>query len=746
MQTREPSSSQSLRAANSPEGLLLRYARGRVRGFLLRQTMTVLGSTTIAVSSSWSIGLFTMVLALVGEAIDCVMLTHIKTKSIESLRQTGLFTKNGLSARVYATITAGIQAVTIAVCIALAWRMIPFVEARFFSVSFLMAAAINAGLVLRHFPEGAKIRFTVYGSVLLLLLAWNGTESHSISDHSDWLFLITVLILVYTTSLFVGAIDKGRRDRMRFELALREETEALEESRLTLAQEAKRAERLALVAKHANDSVIFSGPSGRIEWVNDAFSRIMGYSSAEVLGKMPGDVLNAPDTSPEALQILIDAHRNLIPCRVVLQNLTKSGQMVWIEISMVPVLNPDGTPDVFIAIERDVTQAIAHEKELALAKQEAVAAANAKAQFLATMSHELRTPLNGVIGVAELLQETGMDSYQADLTKTIIASGQALLTVINDVLDLSKLQADKMDLHIERMTMSDLISNAIELVRPTARKKGIGLIWSANFETLEHMADSGRVRQILLNLLGNAVKFTDTGQVEATLSISKDGENSDQIEIAVRDSGIGISADRIDQVFESFAQADSSIARKFGGTGLGLTISQLLAKQMGGDIQVSSTLGVGSVFTLKLSLPRATGIDEVVAKAKRIAPQTTLHVLIAEDNRVNMMITRKILERCVGRLSEATTGLEAIEQYLADRPDLILMDVSMPEMDGQTATREIRKLEAANGWPRCTIAALTAHAQQEEADKCFEAGMDAVLTKPLVRDDIYDLLERLAAQ
>ncbi len=746
MQTPELSTSRSLRAANSPEGLLLRYAGGRLRGFLLRQTMTVLGSATIAVSSSWSLGLLTAVLALAGEAIDCTMLSHIKTKSIESLRQSGLFTKNGLSARRYATITAGLQAVTIALCVALAWQMIPFVEARFFAVGFLMAGAINAGLVLRHFSEGAKIRFIVYCGVLLLMLAWDGTESLHPTNHSDWLFLITVLILTYTTALFVGAIDKGRVDRMRFELALREETEALEQSQLTLAQEAKRAERLALVAKHANDSVIFSGPSGRIEWVNEAFSRIMGYSSAEVLGKMPGDVLNAPDTSPEALQILIDAHRNLTPCRIVLQNATKSGQLVWIEISMVPVLNPDGTPDVFIAIERDVTQAIAHEKELALAKQEAVEAANAKAQFLATMSHELRTPLNGVIGVAELLQETGMDSYQHDLTKTIIASGQALLTVINDVLDLSKLQADKMDLHIERVNLSKLISSTIELVRPTARKKDIPLTWAANFDTNEYMADSGRVRQILLNLLGNAVKFTDAGQVEATLSISKDGENSDQISIAVRDSGIGIAPDRVDHVFESFAQADSSISRKFGGTGLGLTISQLLAKQMGGDIQVSSTLGVGSVFTLKLSLPRATGVEEVVATAKRIAPQTTLHVLVAEDNRVNMMITRKILERSVGRLSAATTGLEAVEQYLADRPDLVLMDVSMPEMDGQTATREIRKLEAANGWPRCTIAALTAHSQQEEADRCFDAGMDAVLTKPLVRDDLYDLLERVAAQ
>ncbi len=258
-----------------------------------------------------------------------------------------------------------------------------------------------------------------------------------------------------------------------------------------------------------------------------------------------------------------------------------------------------------------------------------------------------------------------------------------------------------------------------------------------------HLGDSGRLRQILLNLLGNAVKFTTAGRVTVSVRIVPDAA-FDQIRIAITDSGIGIAADRIGHVFDSFAQADATISRQFGGTGLGLTISRLLAQRMGGDIEVASELAVGSVFTLILRLPRA-ALSPGALPRLALAPQTNLRVLIAEDNRTNMLVTRKLLERSVASSEKAENGMLAVAAYWRAQPDLVLMDVSMPEMHGQDATRAIGRFEAEAGLPHCPIVALTAYASADEAALCLAAGMDAVLTKPLIRTELYALLERTAA-
>lgn len=721
-------------ARNSKDGLFLRYARGRARGFLMRQTMTVIGAVSIAALSSFWLGMLAGCLALIGEALDCTVLYVISRR----------FTQASVPkvVRVYAAISGTVQALTIAACVMICWRLIPLEGARFFAAAFLMSATINAGLVRRYFATGTALRLMVYGvTCLAMLLSDMRSDAYELHAGS-WFLFIAVLIMAYTAALFIRAVEHGHTERLRFEQALLQESVALDSARIAAADAARKAERLALVAQHATDSIVFTAPDGRIEWVNEGFTRVTGYSFDEAVGQQPGDLLNSEETSLAALDALLQARDDVRPVRLELQNRTKSGRVIWVEVSMSPVLGADGKPSVYIAVERDITQAKAHATELALARNAAEAAAQAKSQFLATMSHEIRTPMNGVIGVAELLEETELDPVQRQYVSTIVDSSRALLTIINDVLDLSKLQAGKFDLLVEPFSIKDGITRALDLLRPTAMKKAITLQADLSAIQHQHLGDSGRLRQILLNLLGNAVKFTAAGSVTVAVDITADGP-LDHIRIAITDSGIGIAADRIGHVFDSFAQADTAISRQFGGTGLGLTISRLLAQQMGGDIEVSSELGIGSVFTLVLRLARAAQ-NPATSLGRHAAPRTNLRLLVAEDNRTNMLVTRKLLERSVASIDEAENGKLAVAAYWRAQPDLVLMDVSMPEMHGQDATREIRRFEAEAGLPRCPIVALTAYASSEEAALCLAAGMDGVLTKPLIRAELYALLERTA--
>ncbi len=721
---------------NSPDGLFLAYCRGRIAGFVMRQTMTVAGSLTIGLLGAPMLGVIALGLALAGEALDCLTLRHI----LRCHATTGL----PEPARVWARFSAVIQAASIAGCVILCWRWIDVQEARFFAAAFLMSAYINAGLVRRHFLEGAQARMAVFAMTGTAMLSLDIAVHMQNRDSGDWFFMLAVGIMGFTASLFVANVEKGKAERLRFERALLAEQNALEQSRQALAQEGRKAERLALMARHGNDSVIFTSPSGRIEWVNEAFTTLMGYSYDEAVGQFPGDILNGPETSAAALEALHRAQHLGQTCRVEIQNRTKSGRLLWIDISMTPILRPDGTPEVFIAVERDITEAKAHEAELAQARIAAELGAQAKSAFLATMSHEIRTPMNGVIGVAELMAETRLDKTQRQYVSTIIESGRALLDIINDVLDLSKLQAGKAEMPQEQFSIVDCIARSVNLLRPTAQKKAILLLADLPGDLPDHLGAPGRLRQILLNLLGNAVKFTQTGQVSVSMARRPEGA-WDVISIAIADTGIGIPADRIGMVFESFTQSDSSITRQFGGTGLGLTISRLLAQQMGGDIDVSSVLGEGSVFTLTIKLPRVAADRKPEAKVCA-APITRLRLLVAEDNRTNMMIARKFLERSVASISEAVDGQAAIDLYRAHPPDLVLMDVSMPKVDGLQATRLIRLHEAAAGLPRCPIFALTAYTTLDQERACLDAGLDGVLTKPLIRVELYALLQRVAGQ
>ncbi|WP_149141392.1 hybrid sensor histidine kinase/response regulator [Gemmobacter caeruleus] len=714
---------------NSPDGLLRRYARGRLRAFALRQTMTLIGSLVLSLLGNPWFGPLAVLCVLTGEGVEAAALGCVLRRRDGALPAW---------LRLCASVAAAVQAMTISACILLCWGWVPLIEARFFATVFLMSAVTNASLAARHFPEATTARIWVYGLTMGVMVM----DLLRVAPHRGSLFMIlSMVILAYAVILFTRTIGRSQIARYQFERALLDKQVALSQSRSELLRAARLSERLALVARHAADSILFTSPDGRIEWVNPAFTRITGYSFDEAVGRFPGDLLNAEETSPEALAYLLRAIEAGQSCRVQLQNRTKSGGRVWMDINMSPVFTAEGALDVFIALERDVTEERAQRAELAAARQTAEAAAQARAQFLATMSHEIRTPLNGVIGVAELLADTPLDPAQRHYARTIIDSGRALLTILNDVLDLTKLEAGKMVLEERRFSLPDLLLGSLDLMRPAARAKGIALTADLPENLPDFLGDAGRLRQVVLNLLGNAVKFTEQGGVTLRLSVSP-GKDHDEMAIAVTDTGIGIPSERQERIFDSFSQADSTISRRFGGTGLGLTISRELMGVMGGRIALVSQTGAGTTFTATLPLRRAPGTAQgtppVVAP-----PVTALRVLLADDNRTNRMIAEKLLGPCVAQLDQAADGEAALRLARAGAYDLVLMDISMPGMDGVQATRAIRAHEAQMGCPPVTIFALTAYSGEDDLRSFREAGMDGALAKPFVRAELYHLLRLL---
>lgn len=378
-------------------------------------------------------------------------------------------------------------------------------------------------------------------------------------------------------------------------------------------------------------------------------------------------------------------------------------------------------------------------------KHSADAANEAKSRFLASMSHELRTPLNGVLGLCAELETMAVPPEALEIVQMIRSSGDALLRVISDVLDFSKVEAGKLDLEVAPFDLLRSLKQSIRLFRGEAAKKGVRMEYVLEPNLPEWVAgDGNRLRQVVMNLVSNAVKFTHSGEVVLTASLKGRDQTSVCVAIEVRDTGIGISADQQQRLFSSFTQADASISRRYGGTGLGLAISKRLADLMGGTIDVESSPGEGSRFrfTVRLGLAQKPKLSRHGAASTLRAEN--LRVLVAEDNVVNQRVVLKLLEKLGVRADLAADGAQAIAAAL-DRPyDLILMDVQMPEVDGLAATREIRGRIASGRQP--TIYGLTAHATTEYREICLKAGMDGYLTKPLDREKLQNLVAELSAR
>lgn len=502
---------------------------------------------------------------------------------------------------------------------------------------------------------------------------------------------------------------------------------------------------LALAIASAPTGVVITDPNlpdCPIVFTNPAFMKITGYAAEEILGRNCR-FLQGPGTDTAATHLLRRAIAEARPITVELINYRRDRKRFINELRCSPVFDPSGKLVAFVGIQHDVTARVRAEREAQKARAAAERANREKSDFLAFMSHEIRTPLHGVMGTLSLLLDTGLDAEQRAYAETSRRCGQSLLGTVNELLDLSRIEAGKLKIGAEAFNLGDPVKEVLDLVAPAAAEKGLTLSASLDHHLPARIiGDAQRLHQVLLNLADNAVKFTTRGSVEIRMAALPDG----RLGVAVTDTGIGIPPKLRARLFSRFVQAEGPPLRQSGGSGLGLAICKRLVSLMGGQIAVDSTPGKGSTFFFDLPLVpvQASGAppSRLTPAADAILPAVPLangRILLAEDGKVNQLVAAAILRKAGYTVDLARDGGEAVAAAESSEYDLVLMDVRLPVMDGLAATRAIRHLPGMHG--RVPIIAMTASAMPGDAEACIEAGMDGYLAKPLDRAQMLAAVE-----
>ncbi|MBY6048338.1 ATP-binding protein [Vannielia litorea] len=494
------------------------------------------------------------------------------------------------------------------------------------------------------------------------------------------------------------------------------------------------ASRMNVVTSTALDGVIVVDKSGAVLDFNAAAEQIFGYSAEEAVGANLGDLIVPKQyraAHDAGMQRMRDGGEQRVvgKGRIKLEARRKSGEVFPVEFAIQSAKTAEGT--IFISFLRDISHRVQSEKELVETRDRALAGEKAKTDFLATMSHEIRTPLNGLLGNLELLQDTSLNARQARYIKNMDTSGKLLMSHISDVLDITKYDAGKLQLRPVAMNLSTLLQDIVDNQSGAALAQDTTLEWGWSGPQLDWIrADRDRLQHVLMNVIGNAVKFTRGGRVRVEAE-RLEGAAGPEVQITVSDTGIGMSPDLQAHIFDDFLTGNTAYDREVGGTGLGLGIAKRFITALGGEIEVESEEGVGSSFLIRLPVEPVAAPDPEVAARKPRSTAAASKVLLVEDNEINSMVAREMLEAAGHTVTHAPNGREAVERAGAEPFDLILMDISMPVMDGREATRAIR---AGHGpCARVPIIALTANAVAEEQEAFLSDGMDDIVTKPLSR-------------
>jgi PAS domain S-box-containing protein len=533
------------------------------------------------------------------------------------------------------------------------------------------------------------------------------------------------------------------QSRQDLEIRVQERTEELERANLAL-KSAK--EHLDKIINSIGDPIFVKDRQHRVILVNDAACKLFGRPRECIEGKTAYELFPRKEMADISWQMDEEVFRSGVENVNEETNTYAPGDTRTVLVKK--TLYKDNAGNEFlVGVTRDITDRKRTENDLKEAKEAAEAAVKSKSEFLANMSHEIRTPLNAVVGLTGLLLNADLTAEQRDYVETVRSSGNSLLSVINDILDFSKIEGGKMELEYQPFYLEDCIKVAIDIVKASAAEKGLTLGYLLDDPVPAYIAgDVTRLRQVLANLLSNAVKFTDDGRVEIFVTAKPEISGKFEVHFAIKDTGIGIPEDKLDRLFQSFSQIDSSTTRKYGGTGLGLAISKRLVEMMGGRIWVKSRAGKGSTFHFTIiteAMTRAQALYAAVTSEqdKRICSKTErsmpLRILLAEDNAVNQKVALQMLKRLGQSADVVTNGIEVLQALERQPYDVVLMDIQMPEMDGIDAAKKIRER-----WPkRPKIIAITAYALEGDREKCIKAGMDDYIAKPIQIEELRSVLD-----
>jgi PAS domain S-box-containing protein len=516
-----------------------------------------------------------------------------------------------------------------------------------------------------------------------------------------------------------------------------------------IKQERQKAEDKLRSTQNQLDLIISNSPmafwnvdkDGVIQFARGMAYERIGLSPDNLIGK---NIREAFKNFPR----IVNKFKNALEGELV-QSMDESNGL-YFKSHYVPIYDENGSVAGVTGFAIDVTDRINNERELIKAKEIAENSVKVKEQFLANISHEIRTPMNGIIGLTNVLKKTNLAVEQQKYLNAIHKSADNLMVIINDLLDFSKITAEQFTFEQVEFSLAEQLSDVLELMDSKAEEHNDTLTLEISPAVPTRLiGDPLRLRQVFLNLIGNAIKFTESGTIKISVNILKDRPEEVVLEFSVEDNGIGIPAEKLHNIFESFNQGSNDTTRKYGGTGLGLTISKNIIELQGGTIAVRSQPNVGSKFSFTLSFKKLIEMisqNEPVPQPEKFNTENLkgLKVLLAEDNEINQLLIKTVLSDCQINTDVVGNGLEALKQFQQNKYDLILMDMQMPEMDGYEAIDKIRSLNSSSAL--VPIVALTAHASEEEIAKCLAAGADAYVSKPFEVDDLYHTIYRLTSK